>query len=82
MNVRDLADWSDDELRIWRKELQRILFAGVLQTSSINGISMTFVSRADLEARITLISRTLDHRAGIKPDPVFQVLTVIPRRGF
>ncbi len=70
------------ELRMWITELERIYLAGVLSTSSVNGVSMSFASRADLEERIATARRALGRVVGgASRAPLIDVLVFRTRRG-
>jgi len=73
---------SDAELRQWGTELGRIYLAGVLSTSSVNGVTMTFASRTDLEARMGLLDRVIEARSGTGGCATIQSITFRRSRGY
>lgn len=70
----------DAELAMWATELARTYLAGVLQTGSVNGVTMTFANRNDLEARMGVLDRVISARAGTGGSATIQSLTFRTRR--
>lgn len=80
MTAEDFEDWTLEELRTWRKELQRILFAGVFSTSTIGGVFMQFTNTAEIERRLATINAAIALKQGRRPAAPIQVLTIRTRR--